>query len=87
MGRDPSDPGPARALFSRRDDVTLCNPVGPPCRGPELVDRAGADQLVALADRRLVRLVRVHGVQVTDQQDALVAAPVDAAGCPGGSGR
>jgi ketosteroid isomerase-like protein len=37
------DPGPARAMFSRRDDVTLCNPVGPPCRGPELVDRAGAE--------------------------------------------
>jgi ketosteroid isomerase-like protein len=37
------DPGPAQALFSRLDDVTLCNPVGPPCHGPEMVDRAGAE--------------------------------------------
>jgi hypothetical protein len=37
------DPGPVRAIFSRRDDVTLCNPVGPPCRGPELVDRAASE--------------------------------------------
>jgi ketosteroid isomerase-like protein len=37
------DPGPVRAIFSRRDDVTLCNPVGPPCRGPEMVDRAAAE--------------------------------------------
>ena len=37
------DPGPASAVFSRRDDVTLCNPVGPPCRGPENVDRAAAE--------------------------------------------
>ena len=37
------NPGPIHALFSRRDDVTLCNPVGPPCRGPEIVDRAAAE--------------------------------------------
>jgi len=37
------NPGPAQAVFSRRDDVTLCNPVGPPCRGPENVDRAAAE--------------------------------------------
>lgn len=37
------NPEPVRAVFSRRDDVTLCNPVGPPCRGPENVDRAAAE--------------------------------------------
>lgn len=37
------NPGPVHAVFSRRDDVTLCNPVGPPCRGPENVDRAAAE--------------------------------------------
>jgi len=37
------NPGPAHAVFSRRDDVTLCNPVGPPCRGPENVERAAAE--------------------------------------------
>ena len=37
------DPGPALAMFSRHDDVTLCNPVGPPFRGREDVERAGAE--------------------------------------------
>ena len=37
------NPRPVHAVFSRRDDVTLCNPVGPPCRGPENVDRAAAE--------------------------------------------
>jgi len=27
------DPEPAKKLFSRRDDVTLANPLGPPARG------------------------------------------------------
>lgn len=37
------DPGPALAVFSRDDDVTLCNPVGPPCRGRDVVERAAAE--------------------------------------------
>lgn len=37
------DPGPVNAVFSRHDDVTLCNPVGPPCRGREDVERAAAE--------------------------------------------
>ena len=44
------DPGPVIAVFSRRDDVTLCNPVGPPCRGPEDVDRAAAEPSSHFAD-------------------------------------
>ena len=44
------NPGPAQAVFSRRDDVTLCNPVGPPCRGPENVDRAAAEPSSHLTD-------------------------------------
>jgi ketosteroid isomerase-like protein len=27
------DPGPKKRLYSRRDDVTLCNPFGAPARG------------------------------------------------------
>ena len=34
------DPEPVRAFFSRRDDVTLANPLGPPCLGPAEVDKA-----------------------------------------------
>ena len=37
------NPGPVNAAFSRHEDVTLCNPLGPPCRGPENVDRAAAE--------------------------------------------
>lgn len=37
------DPGPVQAVFSRHDDVTLCNPVGPPCRGRVDVERAAAE--------------------------------------------
>jgi ketosteroid isomerase-like protein len=34
------DPEPVLALFSRRDDVTLANPFGPPHRGPADVEHA-----------------------------------------------
>jgi len=34
------DPGAVMRLFSRRADVTLANPLGPPRRGPEDVDKA-----------------------------------------------
>ncbi len=33
------DPEPAKMLFSRRDDVTLANPFGPPARGWNQVER------------------------------------------------
>ena len=42
------DPGPVTETFSRREDVTLANPLGPPQRGPANVDAAiahGAAQL------------------------------------------
>lgn len=34
------DADPVKALWSRRDDVTVANPFGPPCRGPAQVDMA-----------------------------------------------
>jgi hypothetical protein len=42
------------------------------------VDRAGADELLALAPQRLVLLVRDDGVDVAEQEDALAAAAVQA---------
>lgn len=40
------DPEPKRQLYSRRDDVTLANPLGPPARGwaqvSAVLDRAAA---------------------------------------------
>jgi ketosteroid isomerase-like protein len=34
------DPGPQKALWSRSDDITLANPVGPPVRGWPAVEAA-----------------------------------------------
>jgi ketosteroid isomerase-like protein len=34
------DPEPILDLYSRRDDVTLANPLGPPCHGRADVERA-----------------------------------------------
>jgi ketosteroid isomerase-like protein len=44
------DAGPALELFSRAEDVTLANPLGAPCRGPEAVGRAGVHAAVTLRD-------------------------------------
>jgi ketosteroid isomerase-like protein len=44
------DPKPVLAFFSRRDDVTLANPLGPPCRGPADVDEAAAAGAAQLRD-------------------------------------
>ncbi len=44
------DPGPVMELFSRRDDVTLANPLGPPRRGPAEVERATAEAASQLRD-------------------------------------
>ena len=44
------DPKPALEFFSRRDDVTLANPLGPPRRGPAEVDKAGAEPAAQLGD-------------------------------------
>jgi ketosteroid isomerase-like protein len=37
------DGEPAMSFFSRRDDVTLANPLGPPLRGPAAVTRGGIE--------------------------------------------
>ena len=44
------DPRPATEFFSRRDDVTLANPLGPVRRGPSEVDRAIAEAAAQLRD-------------------------------------
>ena len=36
------DPSCALAVWSTSADITLCNPVGPPVRGPQEVERAAA---------------------------------------------
>ena len=44
------DPKPALAFFSRRDDVTLANPLGPPRRGPAEVAQAAAEGAAQVSD-------------------------------------
>ena len=44
------DPGPVTELVSRRDDVTLANPLGPPRLGPADVNEAIAAGAAMLAD-------------------------------------
>ena len=50
------DPGPVTAFFSRRDDVTLANPLGPPRRGPAEVDKAIAEGAANLKDGSVRRV-------------------------------
>lgn len=44
------NPKPCTDLFSRRDDVTLANPLGPPRLGPADVDAAIAEAAATLRD-------------------------------------
>ena len=44
------DPEPAMKLYSRSDDVTLANPLGPPQRGPANVAQAAADAAALVSD-------------------------------------
>jgi len=47
------DPRPVQAAFSRHDDVTLCNPVGPPRRGRAAVERAAAEPSSHFSDGKI----------------------------------
>ncbi len=47
------DPGPVLAVFSGHNDVTLCNPVGPPRRGREDVERTTAEPSFHLTDGKV----------------------------------
>lgn len=44
------DPEPVLELVSRREDVTLANPLGPPRRGPADVDKAAREGAAMLRD-------------------------------------
>jgi ketosteroid isomerase-like protein len=44
------DPEPATELFSRRDDVTLANPLGPVGRGPVEVAKVAAEAAAQVSD-------------------------------------
>jgi ketosteroid isomerase-like protein len=44
------DPKPVTQFFSRNDDVTLANPLGPPCRGPTEIEKAIAQAAAPFSD-------------------------------------
>ena len=44
------DPQPVMALWSRSEDVTLANPLGPPQRGPADVAKAAAEAAAQVSD-------------------------------------
>jgi ketosteroid isomerase-like protein len=44
------DPRSVTEFYSRSDDVTLANPLGPPRRGPEEVDKAIAEAATQVSD-------------------------------------
>ena len=60
------DPDPVLAVFSGHDDVTLCNPVGPPCRGREDVERAAAEPSSHFTDGKISGFDEVSRVVNTD---------------------
>ena len=60
------DAKPSMALFSRSDDVTLANPLGPPRRGPAEVDRAGAEAAAQLSDGSIVSFEEVSRYSTSD---------------------
>ena len=53
------DPRPVTEFFSRREDVTLANPLGPPRRGPAEVDEAIAAGAASLTDGSVRRVEEV----------------------------
>lgn len=60
------DPGPVTELFSRRDDVTLANPLGPPRRGPAGVTAAAAEGAAHLTDGSVRRFEEVTRYSTPD---------------------
>jgi ketosteroid isomerase-like protein len=60
------DPRPVTEFFSRRDDVTLANPLGPPRRGPTEVDKAIADGAAQLRDGWIRRFEEVSRYSTPD---------------------
>jgi ketosteroid isomerase-like protein len=67
--RSPSsegDPKPVTAFFSRRDDVTLANPFGPPRLGPADVDQAIADGAANFTDGSIREIEEVSRYSTAD---------------------
>ena len=53
------DPEPKKKLYSRRDDVTLANPLGPPARGWDEVEKALEHAASQLREGEVIGFERV----------------------------
>src|SRR5687768_12263922 len=60
------DPEPQMELWSRRDDVTLANPYGPPAKGWELVRQVAARAASLLREGDSLTFDRVSGYETVD---------------------
>ena len=66
------DPEPSKKLFSRRDDVTLANPLGPPALGWEQVEKALDEAASQVREGEAVGFDRVSGYATQDLAYTLV---------------
>ncbi len=60
------DPEPVKALWSRRDDVTLANPLGPPVKGYERVCEATDSAAAQVRDGDRLTVETISLVETAD---------------------
>jgi ketosteroid isomerase-like protein len=60
------DAGPDKKLFSRRDDVTLANPLGPPARGWNEVEKTMEAAAALLREGEPIRFERISAYVAED---------------------
>lgn len=60
------DAGPQKRLFSRRDDVTLATPIGPPIRGRREVEEAFDRVVSQLREGEPIRFENISRVATED---------------------
>ncbi len=60
------DPEPQKRLWSRRDDITLANPLGPPARGWQQVEATLARAAAQIRDGEVLGSERIAEVATAD---------------------
>jgi ketosteroid isomerase-like protein len=60
------DPGPYKKLFSRREDVTLANPLGPPVLGWSQVEKVMDAAAAQLRECEPIRFERISACAAAD---------------------
>ena len=60
------DPGPKLALYSRADDVTLANPLGPPALGWQQVRATAESSAAVLREGEPTRFERISECETAD---------------------